>query len=51
MKFDEWLRTGLDSGFIEPPMCGTHDTGAANDEEYESDDCIWIVRLTQEKPS
>jgi hypothetical protein len=50
MDFDEWLKIGLDEGFIGPPVCHTHDGLPASQEEEESFDqgddiCVHVLRL------
>jgi hypothetical protein len=47
--FNEWLKTGLEQGWMTPPLCYTHDglpTTAQEDELFaEGDPCIHIMRL------
>ena len=50
VDFEDWLRQGVDNGFIGPPVCQTHDgtpTSAAEDAEWDEDGevCIHILRL------
>lgn len=50
IDFDEWLRLGMDNGFIGPPVCETHDglpTSEAEDDEFMdgADPCIHMLRL------
>lgn len=50
ISFDEWVKNGLDMGFIGPPVCSTHDgLPMSEDEENEFnegfDPCINVVRL------
>lgn len=49
MTFDEWLKVGMDAGYVGPPVCFTHDglpTSEAEDEEYDlGDPCLHILRL------
>jgi hypothetical protein len=50
MAFDEWLRCGIDNGFVGPPVCGTHDgmpTSTSEDDAFDDghDPCLHILRL------
>lgn len=49
IEFEDWLRQGMDAGFVGPPVCQTHDgtpTTEAEDEEFEEyDPCLHILRL------
>jgi hypothetical protein len=50
VDFDEWLRLGIDNGFIGPPVCHTHDglpTTEGEDLEFEDgfDGCLHVLRL------
>lgn len=50
IDFEEWLRLGMDNGFVGPAVCETHDglpTSEAEEDEFEdgADPCIHILRL------
>lgn len=50
MTFDEWIKAGVQAGWISAPVCATHDgtpTSAAEDAEYDAgfDPCTWMVRV------
>jgi len=49
IEFGEWLRLGMDNGFIGPPVCVTHDglpSSADEDQECEiGDPCLHALRL------
>lgn len=51
MTFLEWLKIGMDEGWVGPPVCETHDGLPMSDEEYtimEVDGeppCINILRI------
>jgi hypothetical protein len=50
IDFDDWLRLGMDNGFVGPPICETHDgtpTSEAEDDEFDDGDdpCIHVLRL------
>lgn len=50
ITFEEWLQTGMQNGWIGPPVCFTHDgipSSASEDEEFESgyDPCQYGLRL------
>lgn len=49
MDFEEWLRAGIEAGWIGPTICYTHDglpTSEAEDSDFEEGDpCIHILRL------
>ena len=46
--FNEWMKVGIDLGFVGPPVCYVHDgvptSQAENDELDEGDPCIHIIR-------
>ena len=51
----EWLRVGVDNGFISPPVCMTHDDFYTVDEMEEiylegGDPCILGMRLLKDIP-
>lgn len=45
----DWLRYGMEQGWVGPPVCATHDGLPMTDEEDEAflehDPCISVVRL------
>lgn len=48
--FDEWLRAGMEAGFVGPAVCETHDglpTSDLEDDEFEdgADPCVHVLRL------
>jgi hypothetical protein len=49
IDFDDWVTQGMESGFIGPPVCQTHDgtpTTESEDEEFEQGDpCLHVLRL------
>lgn len=50
MTFEEWLMTGISSGFCSEPVCDTHDGIPMNEGEQNAfedgwDPCIPAVRL------
>lgn len=46
ITFDEWVKIGLDRGFVGPPVCSTHDGIPMSEaEENEDDECINVLRL------
>ncbi len=50
MKFDEWLRIGMDSGWCGPAVCHTHDGLPISEEEAEDEDmCIYVIRLYEDE--
>lgn len=53
MTFDEWLQYGLDQKWCGPAVCYTHDgvpaTGEEEDQMYEEDPCIHIIRLYEDE--
>ena len=53
MTFDEWLQIGLDNKWCGPSVCSTHDgipmSGEEEDEMYEGDPCIHIIRLYEDE--
>ena len=50
-KFGEWLRAGIENGWITEPFCNTHDVdpGMGEDEQKEWDDgfdpCQHVLRI------
>lgn len=53
IDFNDWLKIGMDNGFVGPPVCETHDglpTSQDEDEEFEdgADPCIHVLRLYQD---
>lgn len=49
MKFNEWLRLGMELGYVGPPVCYTHDglpTTREEDDSWEDgeDPCIHVIR-------
>jgi hypothetical protein len=53
VDFDEWLRLGIDNGFIGPPVCHTHDglpTSEVEDTEFDEygEICVHVLRLYQD---
>ena len=54
MDFYEWRDLGVDKGWIDMPVCTTHDWFNLTDEEseiYDEDDevCIFASRYNEEK--
>jgi hypothetical protein len=53
MTFDEWMQIGLTNAWCGPAVCYTHDgtpmTGDEEQELYESDPCIHIIRLYEDE--
>lgn len=53
MDFDEWIKIGIESNWCGPAVCYTHDGLPASlseeEEMYEGDPCLHIVRLYQDK--
>jgi hypothetical protein len=54
MKFDKWLKKGLDNNWCGPAVCYTHDglpTSEAEDEDFEygGDPCLHIIRLYEDE--
>lgn len=50
MTFDDWLKAGMDAGYVGPAVCDTHDglpTSDLEDDEFVEghDPCIHILRL------
>jgi hypothetical protein len=49
MDFNEWLKIGMENSWCGPAVCETHDglpmSEEENEEFWESDPCIHIVRL------
>ena len=49
MNFDQWLKFGIEQGWISPSICYTHDgvpTTKFEDENWEElDPCVHILRL------
>lgn len=47
--FEAWVKTGIENGWVGPPICYTHDglpTSELEDEEFSSGDpCVHILRL------
>lgn len=48
--FDSWMKTGIENGWVGPPVCYTHDglpMALAEEDEFErgSDPCLHILRL------
>lgn len=49
MSFEEWLHTGVTSGYCGPIVCFTHDGLPLTEAEEEAwdegyDPCVWIIR-------
>ena len=46
--FDEWMRIGIEKGWIGPAVCSTHDGIPTSEEEdllwEEEDPCIHVIR-------
>lgn len=47
--FDTWLKTGIDAGFVGPPVCAIHDgLPSSADEDARFDDgedpCLHVLR-------
>lgn len=49
MTLNEWLKIGVELGYVGPPVCYMHDglpTSEEEDEDWElSDPCLHILRL------
>ena len=49
MDFNEWLKIGMENSWCGPAVCETHDglpmSEEENEEFWESDPCIHIIRL------
>lgn len=53
MSFEEWLLTGISSGFCFEPICNTHEGPQLSDAEIDeieegADPCIPVVRLRED---
>ena len=45
MTYDEWLKQGLDSGWVGPPVCATHDgVPMSAEEEACEEPCVFVMR-------
>lgn len=55
LDFEEWLKLGVEAGWIGAPVCHTHDglpLSAAEEAEFEeSDPCVHILRLYEDAES
>jgi hypothetical protein len=53
MDFNEWLKLGMESNWCRPVVCETHDglpmSEQENEEFWESDPCIHIIRLYEDE--
>ena len=55
MDFYEWRDFGVDKGWIDMPVCATHDWFNISDEEselmdeYDNEVCIFASRYNEEK--
>lgn len=54
MKFDEWLKFGIEEGWVTEPYCNTHDggyqyMGEEELEEWEAggDPCCVVIRVME----
>jgi hypothetical protein len=50
LTFEDWIKTGLEKGWVGPPVCVPHDgvpMSAEEDEAYDNgeDPCYHVVRL------
>lgn len=50
LKFDEWMRYGVDNKWISMPVCEQHEGAPMTDEEAEEvwgghDPCIFVMRV------
>lgn len=53
-EFDEWLRHGIEQGWVGPPVCETHDGTPVSQpeiDEFENGDdpCITIMRVYRDR--
>ena len=55
-KYEKWLITGMENGWISQPYCNTHDGGfeymtqeEINEWEAGGDPCCVVVRLIEEQ--
>lgn len=55
-KYEKWLITGIENGWISEPYCNTHDGGfeymtqeEINEWEAGGDPCCVVVRLIEEQ--
>ena len=51
-QFWDWLKVGMDNGWVSPPFCNTHDGGPLTDEESQEwedggDPCMFCVRVME----
>ena len=52
--FPDWLRQGMEAGFVGPPVCSTHDgipTTLEEDEmqDFGDDICVHVLRLYEDR--
>ena len=53
IEFDDWLKAGIDKGWVTEPFCNTHDGDPYMTEEEEKewedggDPCMFVVKLIQ----
>lgn len=49
MDFGEWVKYGVDKGWVTCPFCNTHDGGPLTEEEREfeegGDPCLVMMRV------
>jgi len=52
MTFDEWVKLGVEKGWVGPILCSTHDGIPLTEDEDndfdEGDPCIWIMRAYED---
>ena len=52
-EFEAWLRTGVEEGWVGPPVCSTHDGTPMTAEEGEElwdggEPCLHVLRLYED---